>query len=157
MSWSKLDVSQLEQSAQKFIVTVRKLTSKFPGVYDHMHPFTKLKEVIEGFQNSLPLIVQLKNPAIQERHWKRIMEETGKDLGEINLKTLTLSKVFELELQNFEEKVMDICIEAKEEAKNEENINKIDQAWKTTNFEIVVYKKGTEVKGFAMKAPDEIR
>jgi hypothetical protein len=26
------------------------------------------------------------------------MEETGKDLGEINLKTLTLSRVFELEL-----------------------------------------------------------
>ena len=40
----------------------------------------------------------LKSPAIQDRHWKRIMEETGKDLGDINLKTLTLSKVFELEL-----------------------------------------------------------
>jgi dynein heavy chain len=85
------------------------------------------------------------------------MEETGKDLGEINLKTLTLLKVFDLELQNFDDKVMEICTEAKEEAKNEENISKIDQAWKTTNFEIVLYKKGTEVKGYAMKAPDEIR
>jgi hypothetical protein len=26
------------------------------------------------------------------------MEETGKDLGDINLKTITLSKVFDLEL-----------------------------------------------------------
>jgi hypothetical protein len=50
------------------------------------------------------------------------MEETGKDLGDINLKTLTLAKVFELELQNFEDKVTDICVEAKEELKNEENI-----------------------------------
>jgi len=63
----------------------------------------KLRETINGFTDSLPLIEQLKNPAIQERHWKRIMEETGKDLGEINLKTLTLSRVFELELQNYEE------------------------------------------------------
>jgi hypothetical protein len=31
------------------------------------------------------------------------MEETGKDVGEINFKTMTLSKVFELELQNYEE------------------------------------------------------
>ena len=62
--------------------------------------------------------------------WKRIMEETGKDLGEINLKTLTLSRVFELELQNYEQEVTAICVEAKEEAKNEENIQKIDQAWK---------------------------
>ena len=157
MSWSKLDVSQLEASAQKFVITVKKLTNKHPGVFESMNPYIKLKEVIEGFQSSLPLIVQLKNPAIQERHWRRIMDETGKDLGDINLKTLTLSKVFELELQNFEDKVMDICIEAKEEAKNEENISKIDQAWKVTNFEIVLYKKGTEVKGYAMKAPDEIR
>jgi len=89
-----------------------------------------LRETITGFKDSLPLIEQLKNPAIQERHWKRIMEETGKDLGEINLKTLTLSRVFELELQNYEEQVMAICVEAKEEAKNEENIQKIDQAWK---------------------------
>lgn len=50
------------------------------------------------------------------------MEETGKDLGEINLKTLTLSKVFDLELQNCEEKVNEIVIEAKAEAQNEENI-----------------------------------
>ena len=52
------------------------------------------------------------------------MEETCKDLVDINLKTL--SKVFELELQNFEDKVLDICVEAKEELKNEENIQKID-------------------------------
>jgi dynein heavy chain len=81
-----------------------------------------LRETIVGFKESLPLIEMLKSPAIQDRHWKRIMEETGKDLGDINLKTLTLSKVFELELQNFEDKVTDICVEAKEELKNEENI-----------------------------------
>jgi hypothetical protein len=33
------------------------------------------------------------------------MEETEKDLGDINLKTITLSKVFELELQNYQDKV----------------------------------------------------
>ena len=58
------------------------------------------------------------------------MEETGKDLGEINLKTITLSKVFELELQYYEEKVTEICQEAKEEGKNEENLQKIEVTWK---------------------------
>jgi hypothetical protein len=43
------------------------------------------------------------------------MEETGKDLGEINLKILTLAKVFQLELENYEDKVTEICVEAKEE------------------------------------------
>jgi dynein heavy chain, axonemal len=85
------------------------------------------------------------------------MEETGKDLGDINLKTITLSKVFELELHLHQEKVQEICKEAKEEALNEDNIAKIDYAWKNTSFDVVVYKKGTEVRGFSIKTPEEIR
>jgi dynein heavy chain len=78
-------------------------------------------------------------------------------LGEINLKSLSLEKVFKLELQNYQDKVTEICVEAKEEAKNEENLQKIHSAWQIANFEIVKYKKGNEDKGYAMKAPDEIR
>lgn len=85
------------------------------------------------------------------------MEETGKDLGEINLKTITLSKVFELELQYYEDKVAEIVNEAKEEAKNEENLSKIDTSWKVMNFGIAPYKKGVEVKGWAIKSPDDIK
>ncbi len=87
------------------------------------------------------------------------MEETGKDVGEINFKTMTLSKVFELELQNYEEQVNGICLEAKEEAKNDENLAKIEGAWKVQNFEILPYRKagGGELKGYAIKSPDEIR
>lgn len=97
-------------------------------------PFVKLKEAIKGFKESLPLIKELTDPAVVERHWKRIMEETGKDIGEINLKTFTLAKVFELELQFHAEKVSEICKEAKEEKKNDETIAKIDDQWKITTF-----------------------
>jgi dynein heavy chain len=156
MSWSKLDPVQLLASADKFEKNVKKLLGKHP-TFETVHPFVKLRTTIVGFKESLPLIESLKQPFINERHWKRIMEETGKDLGEINLKTLTLSKVFELELQNCEDKVNEIVIEAKAEAQNEENIAKIDQAWRVTNFNIVAYKKGGELKGYAMTSPEEIR
>lgn len=52
---------------------------------------------------------------------------------------------------------MEICQEAKEEAKNEENLQKIETAWKVQNFDITAYKKGTELKGYAIKSPDDIR
>jgi hypothetical protein len=37
----------------------------------------------------------LRNPAIVERHWNRIIEETGKmeTVGEINLKSINLQMV----------------------------------------------------------------
>jgi len=147
MSWSKLDEKSLIASADTFEKNVRKLLLKYPA-FETVHPFNKLKITVIGFKESLPLIESLKAPYINERHWKRIMEETGKDLGEINLKTLTLSKVFELELQNCEEKVNEIVIEAKAEAQNEENIAKINEAWRVTNFLVIAYKKGGELKGY---------
>jgi hypothetical protein len=85
------------------------------------------------------------------------MEETGKESGEINLKSMTLSKVFDLELQNYEDKVMEIVVEAREEAKNEENIQRIEGAWKVAAFELFPIKKGNEFKGHGLKQPDEIR
>jgi len=94
--------------AEKFEKMVRKLGQKLTNA-ESIPPFVKLKTQIIGFKDSLPLIQQLKIPAVQERHWKKIMEETGKDLGEINLKTITLSKVFELELQYYSDKVIEIC------------------------------------------------
>ena len=67
---------------------------------EQIPPFVKLRAAIKGFQLSIPFIQELNHPAVVERHWIRIMEETGKDLGEgeFNLKSITLAKVFELEL-----------------------------------------------------------
>lgn len=159
MSWAKLDANSLIQAADKFEKDIKRLGNKLPGA-ESMSPFNKLKETITGFKDSLPLIEMLKHPSVQERHWRKIMEETGKDLGDVNLKTMTLSKVFDLELQNFEEKVTEICIEAKEEAKNEENIMKIEQAWKLASFDLMNYRKGAveeKDKQYVLKTPEDIR
>jgi hypothetical protein len=51
---------------------------------------------------------------------------------------------------------MAICVEAKEELKNELNIQTIEDAWRKANFGIIEYKKGTEVKGHAMKSTEDI-
>jgi dynein heavy chain len=156
ISFLKLDINNLQTSADKFVGMTKRLEKKLKNP-EGIQPYVKLRNTVEGFKTSLPFIQQLSHPAIQARHWKRIMEETGKDIGEINLKTITLSKVFELELHLYQDKVNEICTEAKEEALNEENINKIDQSWRTTFFDIVVYKKGTEVRGYSIKSPEEIR
>jgi dynein heavy chain len=156
LSWNKLDANQLVASAEHFEKQVKKLQAKLPQA-EQIHPFVKLRETITGFKDSLPLIEQLTNRAIQERHWKRIMEETGKDLGDINLKILTLQKVFQLELQYYEEKVTEICIEAKEEAKNEENIQKIEQAWKIQAFTVGIYSKNGVEKGHYIGSADDLK
>ena len=63
------------------------------------------------------MIDQLKQPAIKEQHWRRLIEITGKDL-KFDIKTITLDQVFQLELHLYGERVDEICQEASEEQKN---------------------------------------
>lgn len=97
VSWAKLDVNMLKAEADEQEKLVRTLQRGLPHA-EKYGPFRKLKETIHGFKNSLPLIEELRNPAVQERHWNRIIQETGKEdeIGEINLKSITLQKVFEM-------------------------------------------------------------
>lgn len=99
VAWSKLDTNNLTATAEKFVTMVKRLEKKLTNPNPESYaPFVKLRATVEGFKVSIPFIQELSHKAIQERHWKRIMDETKKDLGDINLKTITLSKVFDLEL-----------------------------------------------------------
>lgn len=130
MYFAKLDAKILIETAETFKKQVKRLGNKHPDL-ENMQPMIQLNERVTSFADSLPLIQQLKHPAVQERHWLRIMEETGKEAVELNLKNLSLARVFELDLGKYDEQVMAICHEAKEEAKNEDAIQSIEQVWKT--------------------------
>jgi dynein heavy chain len=64
MSWNKLDAKTLIDSADHFEKMVKRLQSKLTQP-ESIHPFVKLRETIIGFKDSLPLIEQLKSPAIE--------------------------------------------------------------------------------------------
>ena len=63
----KLDADQLQKAITKlFNQMARKLSQK----YSNDHPvYRKLYERISSFKNSIPLIIQLKNGSITDRHW----------------------------------------------------------------------------------------
>jgi len=65
--------------------------------------------------------------------------------------------VFALNLQAYKEKVIEICIAANQEHKNEEEILKIEQAWKGQIFDLVMYKKGHEQKSYVLKNTNDVK
>jgi hypothetical protein len=157
MPWNKLDATSLDYDATKFEREVKKLGQQLAHIQsvETIPPFVKLRSAISGFKTSIPFITQLNHPAVVDRHWIRIMEETGKDFGdgEFNLKSITLAKVFELELQHHAEKVQEICKEAQEEKKNEQTIDEIRDRWKGTSFEVREYSMG----GYTIRGTEEIK
>lgn len=51
-----------------------------------------LKESIDAFKATLPLTVDLRNPAMRERHWKQLQEQVG-HVFDPTSNTFTLAKV----------------------------------------------------------------
>jgi len=130
VNWQRLKIDDLEQTADKFVRAVASMARKNPA-FETSPPYINLKERVQGFKDSLPLIGMLNDDAVKERHWQRILEETGKEgQMEINVKTMSLTKVFELELAKYEEVVTEICKEAMEEAKIETMLREIEETWK---------------------------
>jgi dynein heavy chain len=54
--------------------------------------WSKLKETIDAFKQTLPLTVDLRNPAMRKRHWDTLVEHVGTFFDPTS-KDFTLAKV----------------------------------------------------------------
>eukprot|EP00966_Prymnesium_polylepis_P043374 1006383-Prymnesium_polylepis.1 len=104
----------------------------------------------------LPLLQKLKNDAMRERHWKELKDVTGITL-DMNPKTFTLQKLFEMQLDRFEEQINDICSGAGKQLTIETGINQIADVWRVQRFDVIRYMKGTQQRGLILRSTEEIQ
>ena len=81
--------------------------------------FTFLKSQIDNFKLTMPLILELSDPAMRERHWKELRFEVKDDFDETS-DEFTLEKVFSLNLLNHQEKIYELGDNSKKQLKIEE-------------------------------------
>lgn len=62
---------------------------------------------VDRFRRTLPLITNLKNPAMRPRHWTKVKEIVDRDFDETS-ETFTLDTIAEMELQNYADQIDDI-------------------------------------------------
>lgn len=55
---------------------------------------------MKQFKNAVPLMVNLKNEALRERHWKTLMEKTGQYF-DMHPDRFTLENMFAMELHKY--------------------------------------------------------
>lgn len=66
----------------------------------HLEVWVALKEKVEQFKVMMPLIQDLKNPALRERHWERLRDELGKAMDP-TAPDFTLAALFSLSLDSY--------------------------------------------------------
>lgn len=62
---------------------------------------------MKQFKSSVPLMVSLKNEALRERHWKILMDKTGK-IFDMHPERFTLANMFAMELHKYQVCIADI-------------------------------------------------
>ena len=92
------------------------------GVYEY------LKNKIDQFRTAMPLISDLRDEAMRERHWKELKFEVKEEFDEGSIE-FSLEKIFELGLNNHGEKVSELADNARKELKIEIQLEEIRRMW----------------------------
>lgn len=102
-----------------------------------------IQDEIKKWLVFLPLITDLRDPAMRPRHWDSLKKKVQKDFT-VDEKLL-LRDVFNLNLTKYVEDVEEITDQARQEAKMEKTLEKLEVTWKDVTFEFTQH-KNTDIK-----------
>uniref|UniRef100_A0A8C3JB17 Dynein axonemal heavy chain 10 n=1 Tax=Calidris pygmaea TaxID=425635 RepID=A0A8C3JB17_9CHAR len=149
--WINLNVQVLQEGIEGFLKALRKLPKQVRSMPVAYHLETKMK----AFRDSIPLLLDLKNEALRERHWQDLMEKTGTSF-EMAPETFTLENMFAMELHRHSHVISEIVGTAVKELSIEKGVKDIAETWEHQKFTVQTYFKGTEKRGFILGSVDEI-
>ncbi|XP_060896803.1 dynein axonemal heavy chain 2-like [Labrus mixtus] len=135
--FATLRTESMENIAQDMFKKVNKLQRELKDKEWDIVNVSKSK--IEQFKRIMPLIADLRNPAMRDRHWKQICEELQCTFDQ-NSAEFTLEKMISLGLDKYAEKICEISGAASKELSIEQGLDDIIKTWKDTLLDIAPYK-----------------
>ena len=131
---NEVNVADLEKEVVQYNRTVYQASKGLPN-----NPVVpKLKAGVDEFTPVLPVVVNLRNPSLQDRHWELIHDLTG-----ITIKgdaSFTLGDIVAKGVSGHHEQITVIATNATQEAVLEEMMAKVTNAWEGCEFEVKPYK-----------------
>ncbi|OHT09327.1 Dynein heavy chain family protein [Tritrichomonas foetus] len=156
--WVDVKFNEIEPTMTEFQSKARRL----PNEMKTWQAYIDLQNKIDNFVDVMVVLEALSNPAVQECHWKQIIELTGCDL-DIDPDVFRLGHVFDAGLLDHKEDIHDICNAAEQEAKILTKLHEIECDWQSTEFTFANFKdmkdillKGAETNEIVTKIEDSI-
>ena len=132
--WANLNMKTLSDGIDEYLKKLR----KFPNEIKAILVCQTLDEKMKEFKNSLPLIGNLKTDGMRDRHWERLMKETGKSF-DMSPDTFTLANLFSMELHRYQEVIEDIVTSATKELSIEKGLTEVEEVWRDLKFTTYKY------------------
>jgi dynein heavy chain, axonemal len=146
--WNDINTETMEDASKVFVKEVRSINK----VIRDEDCYKGLDGMVKAFTTSLPLVAELRSPAMRDRHWAALMAATKKD---INLAdpSFSLQELLDLELHKYEEEVGDIVDQASKEEKMEAALTRLSETWEKMEFQFVQNKGTADV--YCIKMAEE--
>jgi dynein heavy chain len=135
----------MEDEVKKLLKTLKDMK-----VDKRANAYNGLLDEIKKWLIFLPLIAELADPAMRDRHWNAIRAKVKSNFQVDD--SLLLQDVYNLNLQDYKEDVEEITDQAKQEAKMEKTLAKLEEIWKDIKFDFFQH-KNTDV--FMIRLTDE--
>ncbi|XP_027143976.1 dynein heavy chain 2, axonemal isoform X2 [Larimichthys crocea] len=147
--FATLQTESMESTAQDMFKKLHKLQRELKDKEWDILDFSKNK--IDQFKTIIPLIADLRNPAMRDRHWKQICEEVQCSFDQTSTE-FTLEKIMLLGLDKYADKICEISGAASKELSIEQGLEGITKTWEETILDIAPYKKGH----YRLRGTDEV-
>ncbi|CAH8577937.1 unnamed protein product [Schistosoma turkestanicum] len=138
--WSEVKVDLISQELQDF----QNRCLKLPKALHEYPAYDDLKQTLANFDQIIPLLELMTNPAMRERHWKRLAAITGQPFN-VGDSDFTLSNVLNAPLLEHYEDFEDVCIAAIKEQDIEKKLLNLKSEWSAQQFEFVHFKHRGEL------------
>ncbi|KAI9356982.1 dynein heavy chain and region D6 of dynein motor-domain-containing protein [Zopfochytrium polystomum] len=149
MPFLKLNANEMEEVIQK----IQKKILRCPKECREWEVYQNLKDKVAQCKRTVPVLQDLRNPALRTRHWQQLMDDTGR-VFDPNSTDFTLEKILEIGLDQNGEAISSMSAAATKELLLEEGLNNIKLAWDQLELDIIPYK---EEKGyFKVRSTDAI-
>ncbi|KAJ3335866.1 Dynein heavy chain 2, axonemal [Gonapodya sp. JEL0774] len=146
-----LDHNELTDTIQKFQKKLARF-SRESGAKE-WDVLVSLKENCVVTQKLLPVILDLKNPAMRPRHWSQLSDQIGKSLAPSPTE-LSLEKITEAGLDQYSEAIAQLSNGASRELAIENDLTSVKEVWETLEFDLVA--KADDKQMYKIRSTDSI-
>jgi dynein heavy chain, axonemal len=126
--WDKIDtdylLAQIKELQKKQVNPINPINKEIKS----WGAFSALNERVKNMAVILPLISDLHSKSMMNRHWKRLMAITGKNIAFSSPK-FCLEDLIQLELYKYSDEVNELVDSANKELRIETNLGKIANIW----------------------------
>ncbi|XP_071375886.1 dynein axonemal heavy chain 2, partial [Centroberyx affinis] len=135
--FATLQTESMENTAQAMFKKLHKLSRDLKDKHWDIVDFSKNK--IDQFKRTIPLITDLRNPAMRDRHWQQIRHELQRPFDQTAAE-FTLEKIISLGLDQCADRICEISGAASKELSIEQGLEGITETWEETFLDIAPYK-----------------